>query len=1298
VAEEARRIFELAEPLDLLSGHPVEEVGLVEDRDELLLSWAGTAPRFRPLNEVIEQIRRLRLGESRRWQMDADTATRYMQDQMLFETGLTLLDSNRIDQLEYVLDEFASDETSDKPHWAWFHVHSWRHLIHRDPDMARQLVENVLAHVDELPLDDELSTHIAEATYRVLGDGDRARQLIQGVGQPASGMDVPPTDAGMDPFWQRLRLNRLLTALGEGVPPNQAVPEPARPEERGLVIFERAICNLARIWGHHWRGNDLDVHAFAYEAGQLLDVFHQRSNKSQHWYLWYAVQGACSEFCCALVAQAEELGPPFVAALRDEFEQRWMAPRTAEFWPADARRSIAVDFGRLIAHRAWASDQLVSIGQCSLQDEDAIQRIEQHKKQARAWLDLQQPANARTELQIMLEHSFGVLSHKDYQLSGWVNWLPAVNATDPAGAADRVGWFAGAALAMSDFADSRATAEVGRELLETVFSWQPSSALVLFDRFMDAGTLHYDRAVLALLRAALDTEQPPIDVVIHVLADFLFPIATESDTELARRLVATASAHLPPDGVAERVRYVAERSRVYALPSASSVWRQGLARGCDEAGVDLAAAGLVTDDLRPTSDDYNSPRIIRLENDQVLSLAEVLRRCTDPTELRTLYEAEHDDSHLDWPAVVSQLAPHLDRTQVDEVAAIFQGDREEALVLAPLSERLLQLGYGEDARSLAQHAFDASSPRGWDQYWDGGTRLRAAQAMLAIAPAGIRRAVIDSLMDDLLSEFWWPKNLAMNLSDIVALMTENVPVLELWDEIEEHLAALFRDVELPDVDIPGDAPGLPEDMPGLALAHLIAAHVDHPCSAVLEAAQRACGQLLLKRNTYMQEAVRRLLAGTESQQQHMLVILDAVSLEGSGGVSVFRREIEALAGSANYAIRAAARAICTRSGWSVSTNMYGAAGLPPIYSIALPPADVPRDSQRLLPQPGEPMPDSTDPLVIVQPFDADISAVADITGLPWANICHRVVAIMRELSPQEEWSANAERRLRGHLEAVSLRFPFRRPRAVLARRAVFRAVGEIVAAAPPPEHAVASLEHILRCHDPTMVFVEPCAKPDEIAPLVGGDEYGHFREDWPLEVGASLALAARQMGDGQTILAEHTELRSLGRPGPRETRRSCIHPCSMVLSSPERDYDTTCRTVLKRLVTEYHALDREWDPVPLIIHNRDYGFLTPGPQWLALNPMVARELGWRPSDEALLAWTDDDGVLMVHTVWWRQGQPNAWGYSHDEVGEGWLVLASPEAISTVEATLGELRRAIVVERSLGEGDEPLRVASRAEDA
>lgn len=1294
--QEAKTVFGLAEPLNLLSGSPVDETTSPEDQEELLLTWARVACHFRSFSDVINQIRKVRVEDSRLGQMSPEDATDCFRCEMLFQTGLALLQMDRIQDFDRVINALAPEEKDFDERWAWLHVHGWRHLMSRDNDSARQMVMNLLEHVDDLTAEEELTIYIAEATYRLLGDEKRARELIRNVPQPSFGADAPSVNAGLEPFLDRFRLNRLLTALGEGMTPEEAVREPDRPEDRGMATFERAVVRLARMWGRHWRHDAPDLQAFAYEARQLLDVFQRDPAAAGRQYLWYAVEAACGDFCRALISLAEELGPRFVNALRDEFQQRWQDPRTAEFWSPAVRRTTTVEFGGLLAHRQWAIERLQSLENRSHQNEDAIQRIEHYKQQAEAWVKLKETEKARDALHSMLEHSFGVLSHKDHQLNAWLEWLPEINDADSASTADRIRWFAGAALAMNTFADSRATADVGHHLLATAFSWHPPSGLVLFERFTGAGILNHDRAVLALIRATIEADSSPIDILTHLLADFVFATATDSDAQIARRLASAVHDRLPEREAMDRVRYVAEQSQVHALCSARSAWRQGLAQACYEAGVEFQTVALSEDDLRPTPDDHNSPRILKLDSGEVLSMPEVLQRYTNPAELQFLYESEHEDSHLDWPATVKHLVPCLNRRQINEVADIFQEGRDRALVLTSLAQRVFELGDGEDARNLAEQALDASAPMGWDQYWDGGSRLKAAQAIVAIDP-GARPTVIDTLVGDLLSEFWWPMNIARNLKEIIPLLTDEVPILELWQEIKEYLGALFEDVEFPDVDIIGETPDLPDDTPGDALAHLIGSHIAHPCSTVSQAAQRTCGELLLKRNARMQEAFRRLLIGSDNDQQHAAIVLDAVSVEDPEAVSVFRSEVDALRDSPNYMIRAAAKRICERAGWSVPTDVDETADLPSVYDLELPRADLPRDDQRILPAPGEAMPDSSDPLVIVQPFDNEIAGVAEITGLPWTNICHRVVRIMRDLSPQEEWSAKTERRLQAHLTAVNLRFPFTRPRAALVRRALFHAVGEIVSAASLSEDAVDTLRHILRCYDPAMVFVDPCPQPDEIASLDDGDENDNFSQNWVSRVETALPEAATNMGDGQTVVAEYTELRRLERPGPKGVRRSCIYPRMVVLSDPKRDYETVCRTVSNRMVCEYHGLGRGRPLVPLIIENRARGFLTPGSGWLALNPAIGRQLGWRSSHDGLLGWMNDDGTRMVHTVWWRQGHPDAGHYRRDEVGEGWLVLASKEAVSILENKFGDLRRAIVIERSLEESDDAIDVASKTEN-
>jgi len=1289
--QEAKRVFELAEPLDLLSGRPIEDAGDVKARRELLKAWAQAATRMMPLDQVVTRIRGLRLAAPRWPQGDAETATRQMQADLLLDVGLELLTaSGRVADFVSLVDELPPQDPHAALNRTCLHIRGWREMAETNPAVAGQLLNRLLDEITPAELQDDLRTLVAEGVYRVLQDDEVAVSILAGIPQPALYSGTDGIDCGMGPFWQRFRLNRLRTALGLRVAPEDAVPDTNDPEDRGLVMFERAVCMLASMWGRHWRGDALNE-GFADEARRVLEVFHLHPSNGVRFHVWYAVHEACSEFCEALIALAHEVGPEALAALRGQFERLWSDRRADAYWPAGVRRDVAVQFGRHRSHRQWAAEQLTSIGERSLAEEGPQERIAEHEQQARAWLAIGRRGQARAEMQAMVEQSFGVLGRKDYQFSNWLAWLPSASQEAPEAIIARLEWLAGIVLGMSDFADGRAVSDASERLLQSAFDWRPSVGTSLFYTLVGAGTIHHDKAMLSLLRTACSDPEVDQQTTTHVLADFVLPISAESDAAIAADVVSRLATRVSAQTAAETADYLRHRADVYALPPDRAVWRQGLARGCAQAGIELSQAGLGTEDFRTTSHDENSPRVLRTSTDHTLSLDEVVTRCTTPQDLRELCEAEHEGSHFGWPRAIDQMAPQLGADQIHEVADVFEDGRHEAFVLSILSKRLFELGAGDDAWRLALRAFRVSSPRGWSHY-DGGSRLAAAEAMVTVDPASAREAVFSVLVDDLLSEFWWPNEIAWNLSRLVPLLADQVGSLEVWTEIEDHIAALSQHVDVRPVALADSAPDLAENTASHALAQVVADHVDHPCSAVIEAAQRTCRQLLLKRNPAMHEATRRLLAESERKQQHVLPVLDAVSREKPAALTELEDEVVGLAESPNWAVRTTAGHICSRLGWGVPARDASSGHLPGIYGIKLPTAH----NECLLLRPGEPMPDTRDPALMVQPFDHELSCVAEITGLPYENLCFRTAQFMRELQPEEEWSAQAERNLKDHLENAGLLLPLRRPRAVLARQAMLATVGEITAASTPPERAARALEEVLRYYDPRMLFVEPSARPHEVPPLSGQDDSHCFREDWPEEASDSRGLMLTEM-KGYAVVAEHTTLRGLARPIPEETRRSCIHGLSGLELGCEDDHDDLCRPLFRCTLEEYEAVDFPGDPPPVIVRNRAIGFITAGSGWLALNPFVARSLGWSPAENELLAWTNEDGDLTVHTVWWRDGQPSTHGYSRDQVGEGWLVLASPEALAAINCVFGPLRRTAVVERTVNLDRDSLRSARWRED-
>lgn len=119
---------------------------------------------------------------------------------------------------------------------------------------------------------------------------------------------------------------------------------------------------------------------------------------------------------------------------------------------------------------------------------------------------------------------------------------------------------------------------------------------------------------------------------------------------------------------------------------------------------------------------------------------------------------------------------------------------------------------------------------------------------------------------------------------------------------------------------------------------------------------------------------------------------------------------------------------------------------------------------------------------------------------------------------------------------------------------------------------------------------------------------------------------------------------------------------------------------------------------PLIRHDA-YSYDSLGVHWLALNPCVGRQCGWRILSAGQFRWTDDNDKIMVESLWWVDGLVDqSPPHFEEEVGEGWLVVASAEAVSAIEASCGVMKRRLKVTRSyVDKGDMHARSALAEEN-
>jgi hypothetical protein len=79
--------------------------------------------------------------------------------------------------------------------------------------------------------------------------------------------------------------------------------------------------------------------------------------------------------------------------------------------------------------------------------------------------------------------------------------------------------------------------------------------------------------------------------------------------------------------------------------------------------------------------------------------------------------------------------------------------------------------------------------------------------------------------------------------------------------------------------------------------------------------------------------------------------------------------------------------------------------------------------------------------------------IANAVGVPAENLHYRAAELMKEVAPEEHWLAEAEGREQWILESAGLRWTFKRPRADVARNAMFRAIDELADAGLMPPKA-----------------------------------------------------------------------------------------------------------------------------------------------------------------------------------------------------------------------------------------------------
>lgn len=1273
--EEAVKLFELCEPLHLLDGSDTGRSLTSVELRNTLTNWAEAALQFRSYDDVIRTIRRFGNLPATIEQSTAANERESLKNSMLFHVGMSLIIQNRWTEFAQLENEFQGNE--DSASWRfWLHSHAWRFCYAQgNLDRAKRLIEQTVEKSQNKDLGEEARVRLAKGVFGILGDVERATAILKGIPQPNLHTDFSSSTEGIAPYLHRFRLNRMLYALGTSQSPDEIVPEPSDPRFTGVALLERALCEVARIWAEAWRGQQIDLGILRLRLPVLLRLFNKKWEETRDWLGWFVVQNAATEFYTLLIQATAKHGEEALEVLCEELDREWQNEDTRLYWTIGTRREILMELGAISGWTTWTAAHLKKLNEeiCAIQE--TAERSKEYLKQSEAWIIEGNLQESQHMLETGLSLSLGVGVRKDYQLDTWIEWLGLVNGNQPERAVERIAWLSRAAVTLRESTEGKAARYGAGELLRVCFKWSPRNAVKLYQWFTSQGIILYEEGIRILLEEALIVKEPPVEMVLTCCEHLLLPYVRWPDRPFCRNLTNSILSRFSADQATGVIRRLVNSVETFALPSTRPTWRYEIAHELNGRKIELGKAGLTLDDLQDKSNEDSGTRHLLLKDGRTLTEEEIITACRTVDQLKELLSAETDGTFFDWSVVVEAMSKNMDKANVLATLGLFEGKRKQSQILGTLSERLSTLGDRNLGWDVAMKALDASESYGWSRWYDGGSRLVAAKALLRADPQKARPILFQRLAED-------GGGGHNSLKDSLFLVAENLSVPQVWEEIEQYLHALFTGSRLDSVPMPILKDAYPKDTAKLAIAELVAMHVVHPISSIAQRAAYVCGAFMFNHDADMISAVRELLSGDEQAQEQALAVVDAVSLKNPDAIAGLKDDIVSFQSSHNWAIRTIAESLCERVGCNTISRNLVQKPLPATYNLMFPQVNELESEGIIAVKSGEPLPDTSDPLETVRPFDIQLQTVAKAADFPLVNLCHRAVQIMRELSPEEIWLAKGEIKLRNQLIDTGLRLPFRRPRSVLARRAMFHIVTELLDAGRLNEARLDTIESALRFYDPKLLLYLPGPRPSCVPSISGLDKYAQNAQDWVQATQLFENLIQTEDSGGNLVLAEKTELKRLDWGTPTESRFSSLTSRSISAFTTRYERPSFALSSTNQLAQKYPHLKSFQAPHLLILQHVSYGYDSPASDWIALNPEIARQLGWTPSAEGLFKWVNRDGESMVWSEWWvdstfDQSPP----HFYDEVGQGWLVVATDTAKKKIEELLGESKRQAVIARS-----------------
>jgi hypothetical protein len=799
VSEDARKIFYLSEPFDLLiASEPIQNSQRYQP--ELLYSWASAAPYFRKSKEIIDIINNCKQIDFRLANQLVDDHIIEFRKELLYYVAYSYISLERWDHVKEILEELKkypkfTDESDEFNLYQW----SWNTCLYRDQlneakfflQKGTEIIGDSYLSPDSADFNPRRIIYLAKGIFQIHHNAALVNQYIQYLSLSKNVHLNFDTVAFSNPwkvFTDYANYIRITFYLGRAYKPFEDIVSTEKKSEELLTDFKRHLYTISYISALGDVNNKINSSKIEELVTPILKFYYKGYHIFHHQTEGRLILRTKEEFYKFLVNSIVKHGDEAIRSLCILLDNEWTNSDNEKYWSAKIWENFITTLYQRGAEKKWCSDKLSRLEKSILKHPNeyynTYARVNEYFEYAKAWNLCRDNIKSKKNLESAFRTSFGIGFHKDYQLNSWIKWLDIINKIEPNERIQRTLYFARIVSLLHEYVEKRADFHAAEDLISITFDWSPRRALMLTKWFTDKEIFSEEHARNLFLFHLLQGEcYLPIEEIIPFV-DHIF----HSDEILSfhQQIIKSTINRAIKEGhesVDKIVNHLLGCIDLYSDPPKKYEWKLNLAEIIKTAAIDPSTFGLSIDDLRHSiNPNYSTDTDLDEKIDELLQVL---------VEPEVLIQRIPELKFI-WDPLVFVIVSAYSKEQIHKVLNAISNNSD---LCVNLSQRLMDLNDFDGAK---QAAIKAINECGWGGYGDHGAKVEAIKIIMQIDSEFGREIALSTLFNDLTIKYPYFYTVATHMDGFMPYIVENNDqIKQIWDEIQNYLNQILIEYQLP---------------------------------------------------------------------------------------------------------------------------------------------------------------------------------------------------------------------------------------------------------------------------------------------------------------------------------------------------------------------------------------------------------------------------------------------------------------------------------------------------------------------